>query len=415
MYQFIYPSKDAWISELTSSENYGHDEILELKKTFNNTASSSFVYGVDRVLIQFDVTEISKSVAHGLISSSLHPGQTPKYYLKMYSTEASSLNSTYTLTAFPLSSSWEEGTGKKNDDPNMQDGITWERRNQKDAGTVWDISSNKLSSGSRCEASGSETNGSGSQGGGAWLTGSNPTHLGAAAYSLKASQTFSYQSPDIEMDITQIVNKWITGSTGNGVDNNGMIIMRSGSMSPVGGENDSSRQDLKFFSRHTHTIYPPKLEVRWDDHEPCSGSNTGSLGQTVLNMSGSTDNYVYVKGIRPQYREDEIVKFRVGARQRHIGRTFSRSVQTISGSYIDEKSGSYSIVDLATGESIIPFKDIDDNVYTYLSLDEKGNYFKQDMNTFQPNRIYKILIKVNYKDGQEIIYDDDSFQFKVVS
>ena len=41
-------------------------------------------------------------------------------------------------------------------------------------------------------------------------------------------------------------------------------------------------------------------------------------------------------------------------------------------------------------------------------------YFKQDLNGFYPNRIYKISLKVDYEDGQKIIYDDDDFQFKVV-
>ena len=35
MHKFIYPTKDAWISELTSSQNYGGDEILEFRKDFN--------------------------------------------------------------------------------------------------------------------------------------------------------------------------------------------------------------------------------------------------------------------------------------------------------------------------------------------------------------------------------------------
>ena len=116
-----------------------------------------------------------------------------------------------------------------------------------------------------------------------------------------------------------------------------------------------------------------------------------------------------MRGLKPQYKETETVKFRVGARKRFIGKTFSTSVQNITGSYIPYSSGSYSIRDLVTDETIIPFSE-----YTYLSLDSGSNYFKQDLNTFQPGRVYKILIKVKYNDGQEIIYDDDSFQFKLV-
>ena len=77
-----------------------------------------------------------------------------------------------------------------------------------------------------------------------------------------------------------------------------------------------------------------------------------------------------------------------------------------------EKSGSYSIVDVATGESIVPFKDNIGNVYSYLSADSTSNYFIQWLNTFSPDRLYKILIKVNYEDNQEIIYDND-WLFKV--
>ena len=50
-------------------------------------------------------------------------------------------------------------------------------------------------------------------------------------------------------------------------------------------------EDLKFFSRQTNTIYSPKLELRWDDHLPATGSNTGSL--TALDLSGQTENYLY--------------------------------------------------------------------------------------------------------------------------
>ena len=59
MHKFIYPTKDAWISELTSSQNCGGDEILEFRKDFNTADSSSYTYGVTRVLTQFDLTDIS--------------------------------------------------------------------------------------------------------------------------------------------------------------------------------------------------------------------------------------------------------------------------------------------------------------------------------------------------------------------
>jgi len=159
----------------------------------------------------------------------------------------------------------------------------------------------------------------------------------------------------------------------------------------------------KFFSRNTHTIFSPRLEVQWDDHSPCTGSNTGSL--TALDISGNAENYLYPIHFREAYKENETVKFRFGARKRYIQKSFSTSVQTVSGSFIPHGSGSYSIIDMATNESVVPF-----SAYTTMSCDTTSNYFKQDLNAFEPNRAYKILIKVNHNDGQKIIYDND-FEF----
>ena len=96
-------------------------------------------------------------------------------------------------------------------------------------------------------------------------------------------------------------------------------------------------------------------------------------------------------------------------REMYIQKTFSTSVQTITGSFVPEGSGSYSILDVATGETVIPF-----SAYTSMSCDATSNYFIQWMNGFQPNRVYKIMYRLKYDDGQEIIYDDD-FEFNVRS
>ncbi len=407
MHKFYYNLKDSWISELSSSQNFGGDQILELKKDFKSAsspASSSFAYGVTRILTQFDITEVSKSLEK-LTRGSTFGDSNLKFNLRLYSSEPSHLQSEYSIEAFPVSSSWEEGTGLNASNPIVQDGVTWRHLNANDPSDVWKIHNNQSVSGSRTFGSGSATEGSGSQFGGTWYTGST----------FQASQSFSYESPDINMDVTDIVYHWISGSEGtkwnagapakSGLPNYGFILKISGSDN-TGPENDTSTMGLKFFSKNTHTIYSPKLEVKWDSHFPITGPVTESL--TELDTSGDVDNYLYVKGIKPQYKESEIVKFRVGARPKNVGRTWSTSVQTISGSYIPDTSGSYSIVDVRTGETIIPFDD-----YTLLSVDSSSMYFKQDLNTFQPNRFYKILLKLKTDDNQELIYDDN-FEFKVV-
>ena len=378
MHYFIFPTKDTWISSGSNAsttgvsekdQNYGQDPVLELKKNFYN---SSFDYQT-RALVQFggsDLNFISNSIQDGDIAS-------PKFFLRLYETEGTQdLSTEYKIAALPISESWNEGTGKFGDNPKVTNGVSWENRsNYPGASEV------------------------------TWSNADGTRYYGVmtSSFGSASSQTFSYESPDINIEVTDAIDQIFSSS----MDNNGFLLRFSGSQET---DNQTFAQ-LKFFSRNTHTIYPPKLEVRWDDHVAASGSNTGSL--SPINVTGTHDNYLYVKQLRDSYKETEKVKFRVGARKRYIQKDFSGSVQTNSPLYVPEKSGSYSILDVATGETIIPFKDIDDNVYTYLSCDVSGSYFKQWMNTFQPNRVYKILLKLTNNDNQEYIYDDD-FEFKIV-
>ena len=46
MHRYIYATKDSWISETTSSQNFGGDDILELRKEFNTKATGSYTVGV---------------------------------------------------------------------------------------------------------------------------------------------------------------------------------------------------------------------------------------------------------------------------------------------------------------------------------------------------------------------------------
>ena len=216
--------------------------------------------------------------------------------------------------------------------------------------------------------------------------------------STDASQSFSYESPDINMDVTDIVNYWLLSGS-----NEGFLLRFSGSQET----NNSTFGQLKFFSSQTNTIYSPKLEVRWDDHKPCTGSNTGSL--LPMTSSGAVDNILYMRGLRESYKETDKVKFRVMPRKRYIQKDFSTSVQTLTGSFIPEGRGSYSFVDMATGETIIPF-----SAYTSMSCDSTSNYFIQWLNGFYPNRAYKILYKIKYDDSQEIICDNN-FEFIIRS
>ena len=360
MHKYFFTTKDTFINsgsdqitgEDFKNKNVGQDEILELKKVFFDRTFSH----PTRVLLQFDTDEIETYISSSVLPSNY------QLNLRLYETEGTSgLTEEYTVAAYPLSQEWDEGVGKESDVPKTTDGCSWLHRKNREGASELDWTTP----------------------GGTYIAGDEVT------------QAFSSESPDINMDITTMAKKWFGGVN----TNYGLLIRLSGSRETSSG----SFEDIKFFSRQTNTIYSPKIELKWDDHLPATRSNTGSL--TELDVSGNSENYLYPIHFKETYKENETVKFRFGARKRYIQKSFTTSVQTVSGSFIPNGKGSYSIIDMATNESVVPF-----SAYTTMSCDTTSNYFKQDLNAFEPNRAYKILIKVNHNDGQEIIYDND-FEF----
>ena len=370
MHHFILPNQDTWISSGSSTitdesfknQNFGRDQILEVKKKFFNDK----FHHQTRALVQFSGTEfsaMSQSIVNGIIplpqTGSISGS---KFYLKLYEVEGNSkLSDEYNLHIQPISQSWTEGTGKFDDSPKNVLGCSWENRKNIINGdtTTWNTSGGDI--------------------------------LGVSS----STQAFRNESSDIEVEVTDMVNMWLSGQ----FENYGMLIRFSGSQET----DETTFGNLKFFSRNTHTIYPPRLEVRWDDHLPCTGSNTGSLNQ--LTSSGLIDNHLYIRGLQESYKENDRVRFRVGSRKKYIQKTFTNSLHISSGSFIPEGSGSYAIKDVTTDEFIVPFSD-----YTTIGCDSEGMYFNQWLDNFFPDRVYKILLKLKTDDKQEQIFDND-FEF----
>ena len=309
MHYFIFPTQDTWISsgsnpingETFTDQNFGKDQILEVKKHFFNRSYDHQT----RALVSFAGTgfnTLSQSIVDGDIPSDA------KFYFKMFEAQGNSdLSTDYTLAIQPISESWTEGQGKFEDNPKTTNGCSFKNRSYPDGGDEV-----------------------------AWVT------AGGSVLNVSEShQSFSHESPDIEVEVTDMINMWLEGQ----YSNYGMLVRFSGSQ-----ETDSSTTGkMRFFSKDSSTIYAPRLEARWDGHLPCTGSNTGSLSE--LDVSGDTDNFIYTIALKDKYKETEVPKFRIGARKQYIQKTFTTSFQTTSGSFIPEGSGSYAIQDVATGQT----------------------------------------------------------------
>ena len=214
------------------------------------------------------------------------------------------------------------------------------------------------------------------------------------------------------MDVTDIVNKWVSGS----ITNNGFIVKRSGSLGLITtGSNDEEGNsthfgNLSFFSSDTHTKFPPTLEVQWDD----SVWSTGSL--SALTSTNLEDMVLYMKGLRPGYKEKSRVKFRVVGRERFPEKTFDTTPSTLTVKYLPSGSATgdgtfYSLVDAETEDVIVPF-----GSGSKVSCDSQGNFFNIDLDGYQPERFYSLLFKVVSGSGtnQEMIQIfDEGHTFKV--
>jgi hypothetical protein len=358
----IFPEKNTTLYSFTPDKNTGLDEVLELStfKSINNTNE------VSRIIIKFPTNQIND------IITSKVSGSNYDAYIKLYLANASSIPLNYTIYSHPISGSWNVGTGRLANVPETTDGASWANRDQ-DNGTPWfSVSFPSQTTGSY----------SSNVGGGLWYTGSF----------YEATQSFtSILSKDIELKITNTVRAWVSSS----IANEGTIIKHSPSLEFT----SQSYFETKYFSDNTHTIYPPCLEIRWNDYVYSTGSLTTITSDQIVASINNNKN---------EYQQDSVQRFRIDVRDKYPARTFQTSSVYLNNKILTSNSY-WSIKDLDTEEIII---DYDEN-YTKISADSKGNYFDVYMNGLEPERYYKLLFKSVLLNKETIILDNN-YYFKVI-
>jgi hypothetical protein len=383
MIRLFYAEKDTTLYEKYPEQNTGIDQILELTKIASGSKLRGEIQGNtynSRFLIDFgsEITKIQTAVTNGEIPAfDVNVPRSASAYLRLYAANASDLLQSYDINAYPISESWTNGGGNYSDSPIQKYGASWYYRTSDDALDYWMTGS----ADSVGQMGTTET----TIGGGTWLTGSSDTPY-------KATQTFQNESPDLRINVTGIISASIAGM----IPNNGFIIKRP-TVDEISGE---VLGKLQFFSRESHTIYVPRLEVCWDD------LNHNSSLSTI-----TSDVYIpYIKNIKNEYRTSEIARFRIGVRPDYPTKTYS----TASFYKTDERlptSSSYSIFDSVTNDVIIKDEPTYGASKTKISSDGNGNYFDLRMDSFMPERYYKIQLKcVRTNDTQTF----DDFYFKVV-
>ena len=385
MHYFEFAKRDATIYSggTTSSINTGLDEILEINKVVSNNGS---VANISRILIDFDYSFISQSIIDNKIPS------TAKYYLNLYDATSEEVEAEQNVFVYMVSgSAWKQGTGKLDHDPVTQDGVSYQYRDH-EAKTPW-VTGSVLTDG------------------GAWWTGSQ-----GGQYSVSSSYALTFDKKDLRVDVTDLVKNHIYSSSA--FPNRGFLVKReslytgSSDFSYNPGSDttkDESSSDrlgnLKYFGRETHTIYPPKLEVMWDD----SSWSTGSLSPLVT--ADLERLKIYFKNLRTEYKEGSKVKFRVVGRELYPTTAFATSPAELTVKYLPSASIYYEVKDADTEEVIIPF-----GTGSRISCDSTGNFFNLWLDGFQAERNYRFCVKVVSGSGttETINYYDDDYEFRVV-
>jgi len=381
----LFSEQDAFIRSQYPAQNTGRDEVLEISN-INGINQLSSAQGdlpaVNRALIQFDNSDLNNIITNTVATSSYQVS------LRLYLANAGNLPLDYTIQAYPVSQSWDMGTGRVADDPKTDNGCSWTFAGESGSNR-WTTTgfSNYVTA-----SFGSTVGGS------TWYTGSTETFEGDLL-DPESGQVFDYTSnKDINMFVTDTVRLWLTGS--GGIVNNGFVVKLDDTV-----EFGTNFVSTNFFSMDTHTIYPPALEIKWDDsivdNYFITGSGTGSIVTSSAFISKFTN-------LQSTFEDSMIYNFEVKTRD-----TFpARSFQTQSV-YLNTKllptSSYWAIKDAKTGEMVVDF----DSNFTKLSMNSGSNYFKVYMDGLEPERYYQLMVQTIVGD-ETIVVDSGTDYFKIV-
>ena len=316
----------------------------------NEVTESGATPRVSRAVIAFDQSEIN-----GVIDDQVTGSLAISASLKAYVAKATGVILVSKLYAYAISGSWNNGSGQYLDNTQV-------------------------------------TNGS-------WFTTASGYNFGE----ITGSQTFNLRSEkDLDMDVTNIIKMWYSSSknlnSGLTDQENAGFLLRWGDSEEFN-TSSSIQPNLKFYSVDTNTIYPPQLEIKWRDFI----YNTGSLS-----VIDTPDLFVALDNNQGTFYSQSINNFRLNVRPEFPARTYSTSSLYTTNQALPSSSY-YAIKDLSTNEYVVEF----DDVFTQISCDATGSFFKVYMNGLEPERNYKILVKTEIK-GNTIILDED-YYFKVVN
>jgi hypothetical protein len=249
--------------------NTGLDPILDVFNTYPSTTPTP---QVARSIIKFDqneIVEVIDSIAKVTGSWSEWSGS-----LKAYVAKSTNIVLNSNLNVYPLSGSWNNGTGQYLDNQINGTGVSWVYA-EYSGSRPW------VQGGFPPLVTGSFS-GSNNAGGGNWYTGSGGYD---GIGSLESTQNFNLRSKkDLDVNVTDILKVWYSSSQDLNqglieIANEGFIIKWEDSKEFI--TESAVTPQLSFYSVDTNTIYPPQLEIKWRDYSYSTSSGDFKFGRTL--------------------------------------------------------------------------------------------------------------------------------------
>lgn len=334
---FLTSSGDTTLYQRYPTNNAGLDEILEVGKVAKpEDLGVAYSGSSARALLNFNINNSSSFVENA------------KYYLNLKIANATKLPYSQELVIKKLSASWTEGSGYfVQQTKNPGDGATWR---QSSTAVSWSV-----------------------YGGNVYA---NPT---------QSIVLDEYPLQDLRIDVTNILNPIISQSLGW----NGLLIQFSDSS-----EIDQDNQgNIKFFSKQTHTIHQPTLEVAWDDSTFITGSVLKPIPNTLdINITPKNAKDVYTRGTKE--------KLRFIVRDKYPQKSFDATLRYRNKYYLPTNSY-FSIVDAQAGTAVFP-----DDAFAKINCDATSSYFVLDTSPLYKNRYYTVNLRINNGESDNLLLTD---------
>jgi hypothetical protein len=245
-----------------TGSNMGLSDSMEIFRIYGQESSSSAE--TSKALVKFKVTG-SNSIKTDRDSGTIPASGSVSFYLRLFNAKHPfTLPRNYYMTVAAVSRSWDEGTGLDMESYADSGSVNWNSAQSSSSGVVY------------------------------WTSAGGDYHS-----SPQFSAYFDDGDEDMELDITWLVEEWMSGSGAGaggstlGKDNDGVGIFLT---------NDSalsSSYTKKFYSRGTEYFFKqPVLEARWDSSTKDNRGNfyySSSLAPAVDNLN-TLYLYNYVRG-----------------------------------------------------------------------------------------------------------------------